>query len=190
MKTETAPIESLLPDPSNVREHDGRNIDAIKASLLRFGQQKPIVVDSDGVVIAGNGTFGAAKMLGWTSLEVVRTELAGAEAVAYAIADNRTAELADWDETALALVLEQLTTEDGQLEAAGFTEEELGQMITRLDPTGGEFPDLPERGLRSVTLVMTHEDGEDFDRVIAQLPGKDQGAKVAQMSRDWEAWKR
>jgi len=140
MKSEQVAIESLSQDPANVREHDQRNIDAIKASLLRFGQQKPIVVDSDGVVIAGNGTLGAAKLLGWEKIAVVRTSLEGAEAVAYAIADNRSAELATWDETALALVLDQF--DEPQLEAAGFSDEELGEMLERLDPTGGEVEEV------------------------------------------------
>ena len=49
------PIADLSPDPANARHHDEISIDAIAASLRRFGQQKPIVVDPKGVVIAGNG---------------------------------------------------------------------------------------------------------------------------------------
>ena len=138
MITESVPIESLSQDPSNVREHGVRNVEAIKASLLRFGQQKPIVVDADGVVVAGNGTLGAAKLLGWTSLDVVRTELHGAEAVAFAIADNRTAELADWAEPALVLALDQL--EPPLLEAAGFDEKEVGKLLERLEPKETDPP--------------------------------------------------
>src|SRR5262249_46324156 len=57
------PIDSVHPDPANVRLHDERNLEAIKSSLARFGQQKPIVVDRQGVVRAGNGTHAAAKAL-------------------------------------------------------------------------------------------------------------------------------
>lgn len=102
---ELVKIEKLSPDPANVRKHSGRNIEAIKASLRRFGQQKPIVVNGDGVVIAGNGTLDAAKDLGWKEISVVRSSLDGADAVAYAIADNRTAELAEWDDDALGILL-------------------------------------------------------------------------------------
>src|SRR5690554_4033428 len=94
MAIERSPIGDLTADPANVRKHSTRNLEAIKASLKRFGQQKPIVVDGNGVVIAGNGTLEAARSLGWTHIEIVRTELTGSEAVAFAIADNRTAELA------------------------------------------------------------------------------------------------
>ena len=50
MKTESVALETLSEDPSNPRAHSERNLDAIKASLERFGQQKPIVVDGDGVI--------------------------------------------------------------------------------------------------------------------------------------------
>jgi len=59
----------LSLDPANVRKHDRRNLDAIKASLRKFGQQKPIVVDTKGIVLAGNGTLTAAKELGWSEIE-------------------------------------------------------------------------------------------------------------------------
>jgi len=101
-------IDSLTPDPQNARTHDAENLAAITGSLKAFGQQKPIVVDLRGVVLAGNGTLAAARSLGWTEVDVVETDLSGAAAVAYAIADNRTGELSQWDYQALALTLEQL----------------------------------------------------------------------------------
>lgn len=99
---ERAPVHDLVLDPANVRTHDEKNLEAIKGSLARFGQQKPIVVGRGNVVIAGNGTLLAARALGWPDIAIVRTDLAGAEALAYAIADNRTSELAGWDTKALA----------------------------------------------------------------------------------------
>ena len=63
MNVQSRKIADLSEDPANARTHSERNIDAIVASLRRFGQQKPIVVDSNGVVRAGNGTLVAAKAL-------------------------------------------------------------------------------------------------------------------------------
>jgi len=108
MKIERRPIDSLTPDPENARTHDADNLTAIAASLKAFGQQKPIVVDLRGVVLAGNGTLAAARSLGWEEVDVVETDLSGNAAAAYAIADNRTGELSQWDYQALALALEQL----------------------------------------------------------------------------------
>ena len=151
METQRINISELSCDPANVRAHDGKNLDAIKASLQRFGQQKPIVVDEKGVVIAGNGTLTAARALGWDAINIVRTELAGAEATAYAIADNRTAELAEWDDEALAKQLSALQIEDEALvEAAGFSDAELTALvdevtgITEGNTDPDEVPEVPE----------------------------------------------
>lgn len=142
MKYETATIASLMLDPANVRTHDARNLDAIKASLARFGQQTPIVVNSKGIVVAGNARMMAAKMLNWTSVEIVRTDLEGAEAIAYAIADNRTAELAGWDEAALAQQLAALQIDDEELaNIAGFTDAEI-EAMTKIAPE--VFPEVDE----------------------------------------------
>ena len=102
-------IDSLTPDPSNARKHDKRNIEAIKASLARFGQTKPIVLHSNGTtIIAGNGTWHAAKELGWTEIAAAKTNLDTAEAVAYGIADNKTAELAEWEDDTLRDLMDAL----------------------------------------------------------------------------------
>ena len=118
MILESMPVESLNTDPANARKHPDRNLDAIKSSLARFGQQKPIVIDSNHVVRAGNGTLAAAKALGWTHLNVVRTTLPSVEATAFAIADNRTAELAEWDVEILAAALSDPAMGDLGFDAA------------------------------------------------------------------------
>ena len=130
MNIQTVQTSSLSMDPSNVRKHNERNLDTIKASLTKFGQQKPIVVDAKGVVLAGNGTLAAARALGWKEIQVVRTDLEGAAAVAYAIADNRTAELAEWDTEALATTLAALQNdEEFDHLVAGFTDAEIEALV-------------------------------------------------------------
>jgi DNA modification methylase len=138
-------VDSLSQDPANVRKHDKRNLDAIRASLARFGQVKPIVVAEDGVtVIAGNGMLMAAQSLGWKNIAAVTTGLGGSEATAFAIADNRIAELSDWDDDALSKVLDSLP-EDLQ-EVAGFSDEELAELlnINAGDLHEDEVPSVPK----------------------------------------------
>ena len=179
MKYETATIASLMLDPANVRTHDSKNLESIKASLARFGQQKPIIVNSKGIIVAGNGTMMAAKMLNWSSVEIVRTDLEGAEAIAYAIADNRTAELAGWDEAALAQQLAALQIDDEELaNIAGFTDAEIEAMI--LDGKEIEEDEVPEPPADPITktgdlwLLGTHRvlcgdstKAEDLERLMA-----------------------
>jgi len=144
LEVERVEVSSLVKDPANVRRHSEKNLEAIKGSLARFGQQKPIVVGADGVVIAGNGTLAAAQSLGWSMIDIVRSPLTGSEATAYAIADNRTAELAEWDEGALAQQLAALSIEDEELAAAtGFDQRDIEKMGGGVEIEEDEVPEPP-----------------------------------------------
>ena len=158
MKIEKVKIADISQDPANARKHGAKNIETIIASLRRFGQQKPIVIDSSGIVRAGNGTLEAAKLLGWDSIDAIRTELKGSEATAYAIADNRTAELAEWDDDILAATLQGLVTDDEDLlEAAGFDEDELADLLAEMEQNGDgttgeiEEDEVPEPPVDPIT---------------------------------------
>lgn len=122
------PLTELQVDPANLRVHGAESIAGIKASLQRFGQQKPIVVDRRGVAIAGSGVLLAARELEWTHVAVVTSDLVGADRVGFAIADNRTPELSTWDRPALFATLSSISLEDaGKL---GFTPEEIARLAT------------------------------------------------------------
>ena len=115
LKIESLPIEKLKFDPSNARKHSDANLAAIAQSLKEFGQRKPIVITADNVIVAGNGTVEAAVLVGLTDVSVVRVpaDWTADQVKAFALADNRTAELAEWNNEVL---LEQLF----DLEASGF----------------------------------------------------------------------
>lgn len=140
MNLETVTIESLKLDPNNARKHSKRNLDAIAASLNKFGQRKPIVVHN-GVVIAGNGTLEAAKTLGWKEIavSVCPADWDADTAKAYALADNRSAELAEWDDKILSTQLLDLDDMGWNIEALGFEPLPLRD----LDEDEDEIPELP-----------------------------------------------
>jgi len=121
MIIETVLIADLVLDPRNARKHDGKNLQAIAESLKQFGQRKPIVVWGE-TVVAGNGTLVAAKSLGWTEITVARVpdDWTADQVKAYALADNRSAELAEWDEQVLAAQLLELTEAEFDVELLGF----------------------------------------------------------------------
>ncbi len=150
LEIEHVPIGKLKIDESNARAHKTKGIDAIKKSLTVYGQQKPIVVDRKGLVIAGNGTLQAAVELGWKQIAVVRTGLRGGDKTAYAIADNRIAELSDWNQNALGAALATLKT-NGDLNdiATGFTSDEMERIVAEFskhDPLeDDEIPGKPKK---------------------------------------------
>ena len=130
MQTETVPIDEPTPDPANARKHGERNLSSIIDSLKAFGQQKPIVVDKRGVVVAGNGTLEAAKRLGWSEISIVRSELDPTQATAFGIADNRTAELAEWDDEVLRSLLDSM--DDEMLDVLAFDSKEIDALVSSL----------------------------------------------------------
>jgi DNA modification methylase len=122
MKIETRTIADLRPDSRNARKHGKRNLATIRASLEQFGQQRAAVIRSDGTVLAGNGMLEAARELGWTDLAVtvVPDGWSDEQARAYALADNRTGELAEWDVAVLDEHLVELEVAGIDIEALGF----------------------------------------------------------------------
>lgn len=145
MKIEKIAIDKLLLDPANARKHGQKNLDSIKGSLAKFGQQKPIVVNADNVIVAGNGTMQAAKELGWKEINIVRTDLKGSDITAFGIADNRTSELAEWDDEVLQELLEGLKAEDFDLSAIGFDIDDINEMLGDKNKAGLTDPDeVPE----------------------------------------------
>jgi ParB-like chromosome segregation protein Spo0J len=155
MQIESIAISELRQDPANARRHPQRNIDAIMNSLARFGQQKPIVVDANNVVRAGNGTLVAAKALGWTEVRVVRTALASVDATAFGIADNRTSELAEWDNEVLAQLLRE-----AELGDVGFNSTEIR------DLTGHAAPAPPEPRWSEQFQVVVDCDDEAAQKAL------------------------
>ena len=126
------PIASLLPDPANARLHPQPNVDAIIASLRRFGQAEPLVVQAGTKrIIAGHGRLVAMQALGWTECDVIELDVSGIDATALGIALNRSAELAEWDEPSLAKLLEKLGAEDG-LAGVGFSHDEISELLDRV----------------------------------------------------------
>lgn len=144
MKTSSVKISDLKLDPKNARSHSKRNIEAIKRSLERFGQQKPVVVSSDGLVVAGNGTVEAAHDLGWTHVAVVRTKLSAKEARAYAVADNRTTDLSEWNEEALVDTIQELEEDRDLIDAIGFDDNEIARLLDSGELKQDEVPEAPE----------------------------------------------
>ena len=146
-------LDSLHQDPANARSHDAANMAAIEASLERFGQAEPLVVqESSGRVIGGNGRLAAMRKLNWTECDVVELDVDDLQATALGIALNRTGELASWDDSTLARLLDELRSEDA-LDGVGFNTDELDELLDQLsadlepkdldDPGPGAPPDEP-----------------------------------------------
>ena len=102
------PTGEVVPYDKNPRLNDDA-VDAVASSIREFGFKVPIVVDSEGVVVSGHTRLKAAKALGLTEVPViVADDLDETKIKAFRLADNKVAELADWDESLLVKELEEL----------------------------------------------------------------------------------
>lgn len=101
MQIEEMRVADLIPYENNPRKND-EAVEAVAASIKEFGFKVPIIVDADNVIIAGHTRLKAAQLLGMESVPVVRADdLTDEQVKAFRLADNKTAELAGWDFTAL-----------------------------------------------------------------------------------------
>lgn len=184
LRSLAVPVHEIKFDSRNARKHSRRNIDVTKSSLKANGQTKPIVVWKRGneqIVVAGNGSLTAALELGWTHIAANVREFESEEAArAYALDDNRSAELADWDTDILPMQLEELKGAGFDLEEHGWTDVEIEDFVTPKPGAGGKggkrareeatprIPSISEIELGMVIELGRHRllCGDSFDAVM------------------------
>lgn len=158
------PIDDVETHPRNPWRG---NVDEIAKSLKRFGQLFPILTDGQQIV-AGNHTYLAARALGWSHVAATANEFADPEeARRYMLADNRTAQLADYDRAQLKALVEELDA-SGQWEGTGYVPDDLADMreMERLDAGAAALAGFdPGQSapieMRDITLLFT---GDQYDR--------------------------
>lgn len=182
VKAKVVSVDQFRLDSSNIRKHSDRNLDAIGASIERFGLARSGVVDADGVVRAGNGTFEAAVRQGLREVVLVepepgqmvmvrRPEWSEVESKAYSLADNKTSDLSTFDYQALSLVLPEMRD-------AGLHPEDLGWESWEIEPLEAAKWSPPERvegALEVDTTAVTPpvrlslEQRKIFERALERL---------------------
>lgn len=155
------PIADLTPDPKNARKHGERNQAALRSSMEQFGMRGPIIAQRTGdkvIVRAGNNRMAQALKLGWTHLPVLVFDEGDQEAIAFAIADNRTAELAEWDYSALNSQLDAIS-DDYDLNDIGWNDDELSVVTMEFNTNPTNFDD----GAADVKPKIVGSNKDDID---------------------------
>ena len=139
------PIETLLPNPRNPRTHSKKQTKQIAASIKEFGFVNPVILDEGNMILAGHGRVGGARLLGLTSVPVVRHDhLTTAQKRAYVIADNRLAELSGFSRDMLATELGQLVdllpAEGFDVSVTGFEMGEIDLLLGDMTASRNEPP--------------------------------------------------
>ena len=121
MQVEMWSLDRIKPYEKNPRINDDA-VDPVVQSINEFGFRQPIVVDTEGVIICGQTRFKAAQKIGLEKIPVhVARDLTPEQIKAYRIADNKTADLAQWDLELLPTELAELDALDFDLSMIGFT---------------------------------------------------------------------
>ena len=147
-------VADLVPYAKNARQHPPEQIGQIAASMERFGFTIPMLVAEDGTIIAGHGRLLAAAQLGLAEVPVmVARGWSEEDRRLYTLADNRLAEIAEWDPEMLRIELGELREDFGieDMSLIGFSAEDLAEILpdALIDTTGGltdpdDVPEVPE----------------------------------------------
>lgn len=183
--SDVVPMENLHLHPDNARKG---NVGSIAASLERFGQVRPLLVQQQtNTIVAGNHTYLAAQLLGWSEIAVIRLPLSDEDARAYLLTDNRLSDLASYDDDGLLAVLEKVQ-QAGGLEATGWTIDDMDDLTAALEripevpgsPFEGDYAESPEETAerwadraegqnREIVFLLSHERYEQFKANVAVL---------------------
>jgi len=159
------PIGDVQLDPKNARTHNERNLGAIAASLKQFGWRSVIVANKKTkVVLSGNGRLEAARSLKQAKVPVLFVNASDEQAAAYAISDNRSAELAEWDDEMLVAVLQDL--ESGSVDV-GFSDAEMDALLASID-TDIETPSIEEPDARDTSKLPVNQADVDHEGLVAE----------------------
>ena len=176
MKYEQVKTDKLIPYVNNARKHSEAQVAQIAASIKEFGFVNPIIIDKDCGVIAGHGRLAAAQKLGLKDVPCLRVEhLTETQKKAYILADNRLAELAEWDNDLLDLELGDLKLEGFDLDLTGFDSEFLEKVSPEFEP---DLPDDEDKEKEHGKLVLRveFEDAEEMQQLFFEL--RDRGLAV------------
>lgn len=170
MKVITVPIDKVVPYDKNPRNND----DAVKPtaeSIKQFGWQQPIVVDKNNVIVAGHTRYKAAKKLKLKEVPIVYAQhkdgtwLTEEEVNAYRLADNKTGELAEWDDDLLAGELGDIT--DIDMSDFGFDE-----LSDDSDDANVNDLDLSDDITDKYELKVSCNDEKSLERLFDRLKGE------------------
>lgn len=147
----------FTPWEGNPRTHSDKQIVALMASIKELGFRVPIIINEDGVVLAGHGRLEAAKRLGLEEVPtIVAAGLTKTQQRAYVLADNKISSMSAWDKDLLVHEIEILLEEDFQIETTGFSTAEIDIMIDgAVEPDGPDAEDLQPEDIGEEGMIVT-----------------------------------
>jgi len=168
-KVERRAVASLIPYARNSRTHSDEQVAQIAASIKEWGWTTPVLIDPDGMLIAGHGRVLAAQQLGIDEVPcMVADGWTEAQKKAYVIADNKLALNAGWDDDMLKVEMQELDDLDFNLELTGFELDDIEDMVGA-DIECVDLPDLADgdkEPFQKKTFTLHDEQAEIVDDAV------------------------
>jgi ParB-like chromosome segregation protein Spo0J len=133
MQIEEIDIDLIQPYKNNPREIPMESVQKVMNSIREFGNNQPIVVDNENVIVVGHTRWKALKQLGKTKAYIVKRDFSKNDAIAYRIMDNRSGEESKWENKLLAQELNMLKEDEFNLDFTGFNLTELENLSADKD---------------------------------------------------------
>lgn len=167
MKTEIVPASKVRPLDRNPRKHPERQIIELVKSIEQFGQYRPLVVDEDGVILAGNGLYEALIRLGHEKVAIHRiTGLTKAQKNKLILADNRTGDLSldDYD------IVDELLRELEDFEVPGYDPDVIRELLATAEETLAEAEEYGRLDEEAITTLQSRQMDHDEQVTVGTPP--------------------
>ena len=179
MKIEEVDIDTIKPYKNNPREIPIEAVEKVKQSIREFGNNQPIVVDKDNVIVVGHTRWRALKNLGKTKAFIIKKNFNKSEAIAYRIMDNRSGENSKWDKSLLKQEIDTLKDTDFNLDMTGFTFDELDKIMENnpifkapndmIADINTDSIQAPNSSVKMMQLFFTTETEKKFREMVKEL---------------------
>lgn len=197
MKIINKPLSELRPYENNPRINDGA-VKAVAKSIREFGFRVPIIISSVNEIIAGHTRYKAAETLNFDTVPcIVADGLSPEQIRAFRLVDNKTAEISDWNNAALAKELEEIIAGGIDLSEFGF---DIDEFDVDFDALGDSFtlPDGDKANVEQMTFTFSSEQAELIRQALSMIDETPEtfgnenknGNKLYEVVRQWRELRR
>ena len=170
MNIEEIDLDKIIPYKNNPREISKEAVEKVKNSIKEYGNNQPIVIDQNNIIVVGHTRYKALKQLNKKTAFVVKKNFEKNQAIAYRIMDNRSGEESKWSNKLLKEELKLLSDEKFNLDLTGFDNTEIDSFLFKEEPLDTDIEDADYDGsindVKMIQVFFNPEDEEKFKQAI------------------------
>lgn len=176
MEIQEINIDEIIPYKNNPREISNEAVEKVKNSISEYGNNQPIVIDQNNVIVVGHTRYKALKSLGKKTAFVIKKEFSQNKAIAYRIMDNRSSEESKWSNKLLKEEIKLLSDEKFNLDLTGFDASEIDSMFFKEETLGTDIATEEFTGsindVKMIQLFFNPDNETAFKKAVEQISQK------------------